>query len=121
MNTLMKLHQKLMNESKNDMFGTHKLPIEAQHDDTGPVIPVERWVDIGGCLKKTYRFRTLDMRNRFVRFLLTHEEDVGHSAELTLTEECVCVKVKTKDIDQVTELDKEYARTCDLVYKDVCY
>lgn len=114
------LHKEFIAEAEGSMFGTHGLPIEPTHSDQ-PVIVMDRWRIVDNVLVKKYMFRTLEMRNSFVRFLLSYEGDVQHSAKMIVDEKEVTLKVKTKDVDKVTELDKEYARFADATYKDVVY
>jgi pterin-4a-carbinolamine dehydratase len=109
-----------MNEAAQPMFSTHGLPVDAQVDP-GPVIPVEKWKITNGFLTKLYSFRELEQKNMFIRFLLTYEEEVQHNARLTIDELTVKIELLTKGVDQVTEIDKEYARFADLNFKDVVY
>lgn len=96
-----------------------RLPISPRPAEP-PVIPVERWMKSGDVLIKTYRFRRPGDRERFVGVLFCYEREVQHNATMTLTQEEVTVCVQTHGIG-VTELDYEYARFADQVFKDVVY
>lgn len=97
-----------------------RLPVMPRGKDV-PVIVTDKWRKIDGCLVKTYQFSALELRNDFIRQILGHEEEVQHSAKITIEENSVTISLRTKDIDQITELDKEYARWSDELFKDVVY
>lgn len=84
-----------------------------------PLVPVNKWVKSDGVMTKTYQFRLPEQRNAFVKQLLDHELEVQHSAVMTVEEETVTLKLQTKDVRQVTELDKEYGKWADALFKDV--
>jgi len=108
-----------MEKAKRPMtFG--KLPVSSRAAAV-PVIAVNKWKTIDGKLCKSYDFREVEQRNRFVSALLEHEASVGHHAVISIDELTVSLTVCTKDVDVVTELDKEYAAAADTTYKDVVY
>jgi pterin-4a-carbinolamine dehydratase len=80
---------------------------------------MDRWREADGALYKTYRFRDPDKRDRFVVGLLNYEREVQHNAQIRIDEGEVSLKVQTKTAERVTELDKEYARFADTVFKDL--
>lgn len=82
---------------------------------------MDRWNITGGSLTKRYQFRRPENRPRFVMALMEYESETQHHAVLIVDEDAVIVKLVTKDIDRVTELDKEYARFADIVFKDLVY
>lgn len=86
-----------------------------------PVIATDKWQKSGDSLIKTYRFISADLRNDFVRQILIHEEKVCHNATITIQVDSVTLTLQTHDVKQVTELDKEYAKAADELYKDVVY
>lgn len=97
-----------------------RLPVSASAAQL-PVIPVNRWDKSTGRLQKSYEFQDIPTRNRFVSTLMEYESEVGHNAVITLDELKVTLLVYTKDVDVITELDKEYASAADTTYKDVVY
>jgi len=116
---LLRLHEEYMHAARRPMtFG--RLPVMPRESDV-PILPSDKWRKIDGSLVKTYQFRATDLRNDFVRQILSHEEEVQHSALITINEDTVTLSLRTKDIDQITELDKEYARWSDELFKDVIY
>lgn len=88
-----------------------------------PVIPTSRWRTLNNpvCLHKQYEFLNNDQRSAFVRALFAYEEKTQHIATLTVSDCCVDVCVVTANIEQVTEIDMEYAAYADVVYKDTMY
>jgi pterin-4a-carbinolamine dehydratase len=97
-----------------------RLPVMPRGRDV-PVIATNKWKKSENSLIKTYKFISNELRNDFVRQLLIHEENVGHNATMSIQTETVTLTLQTHGIDQVTELDKEYARAADELYKDVVY
>lgn len=86
-----------------------------------PVLPVERWREVDGWLVKTYVFRRSDDRVRFVTDLLSYEQTQQHNAIITVYANEVGLRLRTEGVDRPTDLDKEYARYADVLFKDVVY
>jgi Pterin-4a-carbinolamine dehydratase len=86
-----------------------------------PVVPMERWMlkPMPPTLVKKYSFRQPEHRVRFVMAILSYEGQVGHKATLLVEPELVTVSLRTPGIESITELDKEFASYCDLLYKDI--
>lgn len=95
-------------------------PIKARQPEA-PVLPMERWRDVDGALCKTYRFRRQSDRNTFVMQLLAYESTTEHNAQLHIDHDTVDIRVQTKDIGKVTELDKEYAKYADVLFRSLVY
>ena len=119
MRHLKNLHEEFIDTARRPM-NFNRLPVIPTYSDT-PIIPTNRWATIQNSLNKTFSFRLKEQKNDFVRQLLIHEEEVGHYATITITKDDVALKLSTGDVDKVTELDKEYARWADELYKDVVY
>lgn len=118
---LKQLHEEYIAVARRPMqFG--KLPIVAKNVEL-PIIPTERWVRSGDpkVLTKTFKFRRHNDRDAFVMFCFKYEAEVGHHARLIIEADSVKVELKTHGVDQVTELDKEYATFCEHTFKDLCY
>jgi len=116
---LSRLHEEFIDAARRPMdFG--RLPVMPRGRDV-PVIATDKWKKSDNSLIKTYSFISNELRNDFVRQLLIHEENVGHHATMTVQYEIVTLTLQTHDIDKVTELDKEFARHADELYKDVVY
>jgi len=96
------------------------LPV-VPHEVETPVFAVDRWREADGALYKTYRFRRMQDRNAFVSLLLTYEANCEHSADIHISEDAVSLKLQTKDLGKATELDKEYAKYADVLFRDLVY
>jgi len=119
MSHLRRLHEEFLDKARRPMdFG--RLPVMPRGKDV-PVIATDKWKKSENSLIKTYRFISNELRNDFVRQLLIHEENVGHNATISIQSETVTLALQTKDIEQITELDKEYAKHADELFKDVVY
>lgn len=100
----------------------HELPVKAKEKNSDvPLIAVERWHKKDGTLQKKYAFLSPDGRNRFIIGLLDHERATNHHATMLVDADNVFLSLTTHDIGEVTELDKEYARFADVLYRDVVY
>ena len=76
-------------------------------------------VDSPRRLMKTFVFENPAFKKAFLIELLEYEEEVGHSAKITVDADKVIIEVYTHDVDDVTELDKEYASAADDIHEDV--
>lgn len=113
------LHEEFIEVSRRPMqFG--KNPIEPQKNQL-PVIVMNKWNTLSDPtrMSRTYEFRRKQDRSLFIKDLLEYEEQVEHHADLFITEDTVRVELRTKNIDKITELDKEYAKFSDEAYKDI--
>lgn len=95
--------------------------VVASNTDT-PLKPSNRWEKIGKkALSKRFEFRDYEHRDRFIFDVLEFEKDCGHRGRLEIDDLVVTVVISTKDLDVVTELDQEYAKEADIIYREVCY
>lgn len=116
---LTKLHEGFIDKARKPMtFG--RLPILPLETEV-PVIAVDKWVKGDGSMSKIFQFRTNAQRNEFIKETIEHEEEVGHHALLTVEDGKVSVVLQTHGVDRVTELDKEFAKWLDELFKDVVY
>jgi pterin-4a-carbinolamine dehydratase len=97
-----------------------KLPIEPKKKEA-PILVSNRWRTDEQFLVKTFEFRRPDDREQFIDGLFRYEKDVGHNATITVTYDKVSIRLTTHDINQVSELDKEYARFADVLFRDTVY
>ena len=119
MKDMQNLHEAFIEKAQRRMdFGD--LPIKAREAEV-PVLATERWKEVNGALYKTYKFRQLDDRDNFITSLLAYEQNVEHNAEITISGEQVSLKLQTKDIKKPTEIDKEYAKYADVLFRDIVY
>ena len=70
-------------------------------------------------LTKMYEFKSFQKYNSFIREILDHESESGHNGKITCEYPTVTVEVMTHRLNDVTELDKKYAKVCDQAYDDV--
>jgi len=112
------LHENFIRNSFPTALG--KLPINLKKIER-PVIPVDKW-EIKGepkFLTKIFRFQSISARNEFLKFLLKYEEETNHGSSLMIRDEIVKISLRTKNIDEITSLDKEYASFADETFKDI--
>lgn len=118
---LASLHESFIERARRQMtFG--QLPIDPVKGDVA-IIAVSKWETLESPrrMRKKFSFMSQDARNKFVVDLLEYEQKIGHNAMMTIDEDSVTLDLRTKDIDQVTELDKEYASFADVLFKDIVY
>ncbi len=116
---LKSLHENFLEKARKPML-PGRLPIQATPADA-PIIAVERWTQADGRLTKVFRFREQKRRHIFVTGLLEHEDEVGHHAVITIKGDTVRLVLTTDGPGHVTELDKDYARFADELFRDVVY
>ena len=116
---LKKLHREFIeNAYKSTIPNT--LPINAKIVNT-PIIPTSKWRKENGVLIKHFTFSKVIIRNKFVESLLQYEAELQHQAQIVISEDNVEIRLITKDINKITELDKEYAKHADLLFRDLAY
>ena len=115
------LHESYIDAArKPHSFG--RLPIQPTESGTA-IIAVDKWekVESPRRLRKTFKFMSDEKRNDFVSGLFEYELKTKHNAMITVDEGKVTLDIRTKDVDQITELDKEYASYADVLFKDIVY
>jgi len=118
---LANLHEAFIDKARRPMsFG--KLPIEPL-DGGVALIPVDKWEKLASPtrMRKTFIFMSQEKRNEFVQGLFEYEAKTRHNAMITIDEDKVTLDVRTKDVDMITELDKEYTKFADVLFRDVVY
>jgi pterin-4a-carbinolamine dehydratase len=91
------------------------LPIEASE--------ISRWSVLKNPERLSRNFSFDDFRKMydFLSDLLVYQEKMRHHAKITIDHLSVSIETYTKDLGVITELDRDLADYCDLVYKDVNY
>lgn len=109
-----------MSNERNTM--PHGIPIKPRHREQ-PIEPVRRWVKRTDpvALMKEFEFRSDDDKHEFIISLLGYEENRQHKATMVIRPSSVTLFLTTQDIDEITELDKEYAAYADVLFKDIVY
>lgn len=114
------INRKFIVESSRSII-ENSLPIKPIVTDK-PIIAVEKWhLDNQEMLSKRFFFENLPDRNRFITSLMNYELEAGHHAKIIVSNKDVVVKLKTHDVDKVTELDKEYSKYADVIRRDIAY
>ena len=91
-------------------------------DKTRPITPKSfSWEKVSdpNRLMKTYEFVSHHEMHTFVHEILTFQQEFGHHAKLTVNYPEVIIEVYTHDVNDITELDTEYARAADEIKMDV--
>ena len=77
-------------------------------------------------LQKEYLFTNIEKFSMFIHDIVDYQTQTNHFAELQTTYDTtvknsyvVSINVWTRTINQVTNIDKEFARYCDIVFKDL--
>lgn len=117
MRTLSDLHESFINKAR-EPFVKGVLPVKPKEGFL-PVIAMNTWKKSEDYYVKKFEFRVQTHRNEFIKQLLEYEDEVGHNAKMVVNEGLVVLMLQTKDLERVTEIDKEYAKYADAVYKDV--
>lgn len=88
-----------------------------------PVTPkrVSRWERVASPrrLHATYEFKTQNEYALFLAEVLVYERETGHRAKIVCDYPTVTIEVYTKDVNEITEIDLEYAKAADDIFKDV--
>jgi len=119
-NLLTETMNKLLENDKLTMPVNSSKIVKISKKET-PVIASEKWVVKEKHSCKKYYFFSIKDRNLFMLELLTYEDKNGHYAKFVVAEDYISIALITKNINSITELDKEYAKYADLVYRDVSY
>lgn len=117
---LIDIHKNYIKESARSIVDSN-LPIKAKIPVT-PIMAIEKWrsTDDGGVIKK-FIFESYEDRNRFMISLLNYELEKGHHAKMLIDELNVTIKLITKDVEKLTELDKSYSKYADVIRRDIAY
>jgi 4a-hydroxytetrahydrobiopterin dehydratase len=118
---LVDIHRKFIVESSRSII-ENSLPVKPVKSSDNPIMAIEKWkIDDEEFLSKKYMFESLLDRNRFVNSLLSYELELGHNAKITISGNVVVLRLKTHDVDKITELDKTYSKYADIIRKDIAY
>ena len=92
------------------------LPLEDEQVESFPV-----WSEVESPrrLIRDYSFPSRDSMFLFVSGLVQFENITGHNAKIVIDNKQVRVEVYTHDVDDITELDVEYAQYADALFADV--
>ena len=68
---------------------------------------------------KTYLFQNRNRLADFVREILTFEDEFNHHGTHKISNDEVTIEVYTHDVNKITNIDQEYVKIVDEIYKDV--
>ena len=68
---------------------------------------------------KKFKFESHDRFLNFVVAVLQYEDRVKHSAKITIGYPEVVIEVWTHRLEEITDMDREYCREIDYIYKEL--
>jgi 4a-hydroxytetrahydrobiopterin dehydratase len=89
-----------------------------------PIVPFkETWevVNKPQRLLKDFKFKSFFHLKSFLNEVLEYQEELQHHATITVSHLSIRIEVFTHDVEEVTEIDLEYAKAVDLIYEDIQY
>ena len=89
-----------------------KLPISANESSWEIHTDPERF-------SKKFKFKTRQRLMDFVSEVLKLEDQMYHHGNIKISYDEVIIDVYTHNVNKITELDQEYARSVDFIYRDV--
>ena len=102
-----------------------KAQSSAHTDDLPISVNEEKWSvkDTGDSkrLSRVFDFQDSRMKAAFFLEIIDYEDNIHHNAKITMFESRVKVEVWTRDIDDITEIDLDYAEEVDSIFEDVVY
>lgn len=91
-------------------------------ENSCPIIPTRNtWevVDSPERLLKRFEFSERPRLMDFVEEVMAFEDQKGHHSMIRIDHLTVDVEIYTRDLNRITELDREFAMTVDQIYRDV--
>ena len=70
-------------------------------------------------LHKKFEFNSHNDYVNFISEILIYEKATDHSAKLTCEYPSIVIEVYTHDVDDITELDQDYAKMADQIFDDI--
>tara|TARA_B100000900_G_scaffold412951_1_gene435801 strand:- start:5564 stop:5956 length:393 start_codon:yes stop_codon:yes gene_type:complete len=116
----------LVFESKNTEVGQSFKDYIQRHTSETPVQVIEpEWStvheDDHSALNRLFKFSNLDNLLYFVNEVSRASEKKGHHPRIVIDHDVVKVKLYTRDINDVTNLDLELSSDIDEIYEDISY
>jgi|3_EtaG_2_1085321.scaffolds.fasta_scaffold40741_2 pterin-4a-carbinolamine dehydratase len=69
-------------------------------------------------LGRSFEFKSREQLRFFVDEIFEHEGRTGHEGKIIIEGNTIMIEIFTHDVNDVTELDTEYAETADEIYAD---
>jgi pterin-4a-carbinolamine dehydratase len=70
-------------------------------------------------LKREFEFQDYQTLKAFLDEVLEYQESIQHHAKIIVDHRAIIIEVYTHDVNDVTELDQEYAKMADQILEDV--
>jgi len=89
-----------------------------------PIVPFkETWEVLNKPqrLLKDFKFKSFFHLKNFLNEVLEYQEELHHHAAITVNHLLIRIEVFTHDVEEVTEIDLEYAKAVDLIHEDIQY
>jgi len=67
---------------------------------------------------RTFKFGGVESMANFIQDVLAYEDDTQHHGKTTIEYPFVKMEVWTHDLNDVTEIDKEWTEAVDKIYRD---
>lgn len=102
-------------KAKKSLFGEVKsnLPISVEKNTQWEVLKnPER-------LSKSFDFKNSKMVMQFLQEVIEYESEISHNGSILINSNNVKIEIYTHTLESVTELDLEYAKEVNNIYKDV--
>jgi 4a-hydroxytetrahydrobiopterin dehydratase len=68
---------------------------------------------------RNFKFDNIKSLEDFIMELIDYQENAGHHAKIIMENLNIGIETYTHTLNEVTELDLELAKFCDLLYEDV--
>ena len=94
--------------------------LSASNEEELPLSVVESdWVIELDVMSRVYHVENRDHFSYFLNNILDHSKEVGHDPMMLINYPSITVKLKTHNLDEVTEIDLEFAKFVDEIYQDI--
>jgi len=107
-------------QSNSSILSSHKLLNLREAPDL-PVSPSRsEWeiLEDPTRLGRSFEFKSREQLRFFLDEILEHEDNTGHNGKIIIDGNEIVIEVYTHDVNNVTELDTEYAAIADEIYLD---
>lgn len=88
----------------------HELPLKVEKSE---------WLVESDMMSRVYQVENRKHFSYFLNNILDYAEESGHDPAVIIKYPNISIKLTTHDLDQVTELDLEFAKFIDEVYEDI--
>ena len=98
------------------------LRVPADFDDELPVnLNKSDWDVSSDSLSRVYQIENRDHFAYFVGNILDHAKELHHDPSMIISYPKISIKLKPHDLEEVTEIDLEFAKFIDEIYEDITF